>query len=331
MLEQYESLELGDARITLGGRIAEVEQSVREVANDANFALVTANGRNTVFHGPDTPTANRIGDLWYRPNGEDIELLQWNGEAWEFVLSTVPDPRILEKIEDVLDVAQEAFDMAYPLVNMYDPETGQTTTVAAIALGLQVNVSNLTTEVRTQFTMLEDAINLRVVKGDIINQINISPEQILISGRRIHISGQTTIDNAVIANAHIISLDAAKLTSGFVHANRIQARTITAAHLTTDAIQVGFNSIGDVLQISPTALTFFNAGVRAGALTGDGLHFWHINRHIGIYRHAHPVGHTNIRGLSISLTHEGDYMAFGRQRTAGGNTFPYLVIDPAGR
>jgi hypothetical protein len=90
-------------------------------------------------------------------------------------------------------------------------------------------------------SMLETGINLRVAKGDIINQINLSTEGILISGSKVHITGQTTIDSAVIGTAHIAdaaitnakigSLDAAKITTGTLSADRIAAGSITSAKL----------------------------------------------------------------------------------------------------
>ena len=47
-------------------------------------------------------------------------------------------------------------------------------------------------------TQLSDDINLRVKKGDVINQINVSTESILIDGKKIHITGDTVFDNGVI-------------------------------------------------------------------------------------------------------------------------------------
>ena len=48
----------------------DVEQAVR----DANVALTSANGKNKNFYGPDTPINPRIGDLWFKENGENIEI-----------------------------------------------------------------------------------------------------------------------------------------------------------------------------------------------------------------------------------------------------------------
>ena len=118
------------------------------------------------------------------------------------------------------------------------------------------------TSIYSALLMQNNLINLRVAKGDVINQINISTEEILIAGNKIKITGQTTIDNAVIqtsmianlavndaklanltvttakiadaaiTNAKIANLDAAKINTGTLSADRIAAGSITSAKLT---------------------------------------------------------------------------------------------------
>jgi phage minor structural protein, N-terminal region len=119
-----------------------------------------------------------------------------------------------------------------------------------------------TNSLYTALLMQNNLINFRVAKGEVINQINISPESILIAGNKIRITGQTTIDNAVIhtamianlaitdakiaslavttakiadaaiTNAKIANLDAGKINTGTLNAGRIAARSITSDKLT---------------------------------------------------------------------------------------------------
>jgi len=91
---------------------------------------------------------------------------------------------------------------------------------------------------QSQFTQLADAINLRVSKNDIINQINVSTEGILIAGQKIRITGQTTIDNAVIKTAHIAdaAITSAKIANLAVGSAAIADGAITRAKLGTAAI-----------------------------------------------------------------------------------------------
>lgn len=47
---------------------------------------------------------------------------------------------------------------------------------------------------------MQDAINLRVQKGDVINQINLSPTTTTIAGKYLHVTGETVFDNNVIVS-----------------------------------------------------------------------------------------------------------------------------------
>lgn len=80
-------------------------------------------------------------------------------------------------------------------------------------------------------------INLRVKAGDVVNQINISPESILIDGKKVHITGQTTIDNAVIKDAMIADIKADKITAGTLNAANVNVINLNANNITTGTIK----------------------------------------------------------------------------------------------
>ncbi|MDN2452518.1 phage tail protein [Lactobacillus sp. UCMA15818] len=103
----------------------------------------------------------------------------------------------------------------------------------------------------SQVQQLSDNINLRVQKKDVINQINVSSEGILIDGAKVHITGTTTIDSAVIKDAMISSLSASKLTAGKIDASLINVINLNANNISTGIIS-GSNlslnlSTGEVL------------------------------------------------------------------------------------
>lgn len=128
----------------------------------------------------------------------------------------------------------------------------------------------------SQFTQLSDTINFKVSKGDIINQINVSTESILIAGNKVHITGQTTIDNGVIKNAQIadLSVSTAKIANaaitdakiGSLSATKITTGTLNAANV--NIINLNANSIttgtisGTNLSINlATGEVIFNKGI----------------------------------------------------------------------
>lgn len=90
---------------------------------------------------------------------------------------------------------------------------------------------------QSQITQLADSINLRVQKGDVVNQINISPEGILIDGKKVHITGQTTIDNAVIKDAMIADIKADKITAGTLNAANVNVINFNANNITTGTLK----------------------------------------------------------------------------------------------
>lgn len=71
--------------------------------------------------------------------------------------------------------------------------------------------------------------------GTVLNQLNLNKDgSVKIDGRLTHITGQTLIDDAAITDAKIASLDAGKITSGSISAERLDANSITAAKLKVD-------------------------------------------------------------------------------------------------
>ncbi len=155
----------------------------------------------------------------------------------------------------------------------------------------KVTVQGLQADTYAAITALENNVNLRVKSGEIIAQINISPETILIAARRIHLSGETTIDDAVIktamiadaaiTNAKIANLDAAKITTGYLAAERIQAGSITSDKLTIGTGYITTAMIKDAA-ITNAKIGSLDAGkintgtlsaarIAAGSITSDKL------------------------------------------------------------
>ncbi|WP_275781952.1 gp58-like family protein, partial [Latilactobacillus curvatus] len=89
----------------------------------------------------------------------------------------------------------------------------------------------------SQITQMKADINLRVKAGDVINQINISPEGILIDGKKVHITGLTRIDNAVIEDAMIANVTADKITAGTLNAANVDVINLNANNITTGTIK----------------------------------------------------------------------------------------------
>lgn len=157
------------------------------------------------------------------------------------------------------------------------------------ALRLEFN-SNMQSNEQALVAIRNDVL-LRATKGDLIAQINVSPETILIDSKRIHITGTTTIDNAVIktamiadaaiTNAKIQALDASKITTGYLGASRIEAGSITSDKLTiadgfikTAMIQDAAINNAKIVNLDASKITtgyLAAARIQTGAITSDKL------------------------------------------------------------
>lgn len=136
-------------------------------------------------------------------------------------------------------------------------ETNQTlqSSITQNATSITNIVTNLSDSTKASanysaFTQLQDDINLRVKKGDVINQINVSDESILIDGKKVHITGDTVFDNNVI-------------TKGM-----IQAGAVTADKLAANEIK-----LAGALKVVGGLVTFDENGLSCGSSDGSKVVF----------------------------------------------------------
>lgn len=353
--QAYVSVELGSVagKFTSITRQITTAQTAAEMAADlAGVALASADGKSTNHYGPKQPAAARLGDTWFKDNGESIEIwiyqLTDTGEPGWVALATdlnhaqvsaeLAEARAeVEAAKTAADDAQAAAAAVAARLTEAETEISQAREAASQAeatareaeavageaavkvTGLESSVSQaqhradtayetarqVQTSSEARFTELTNAdnslasslsmmasdLNLRVRSGEIISQINISPETILIDGKRIHITGQTSIDNATITtamiakaaitDAKIANLSAAKITTGTLAAARIAAGSITSDKLT---ISNGFiktamianaaitdAKIGSLSASKITTGTLSAARIAAGSITSDKL------------------------------------------------------------
>lgn len=95
-----------------------------------------------------------------------------------------------------------------------------------------------------RINVLSDEIDLRVTKNGIIAGINITPESIRINGAKIHLTGQTLIDDAIIGTAALanLSVSRAKIQTAAVGTLQVEDGSITnakIASLSADKINAG--------------------------------------------------------------------------------------------
>ena len=116
---------------------------------------------------------------------------------------------------------------------------------------------------------LNDAIALRVSKGDVINQINVSKESILIDGKRIHVTGDTKFDKSVIVGGMIAAgaITADKLSSSTISLTQNQGIKGGNVTLNAEGMTVVKDSGGGV-RFNSSGMQFFDKNNKIYTTTG---------------------------------------------------------------
>nr|WP_270311144.1 phage tail spike protein [Streptococcus infantarius] len=187
--------------------------------------------------------------------------------------------------------------------------------------------------------MQKDIINLRVGKGDVINQINISPESILIAGNKVHITGQTTIDNgiitsamigsaaittakiadAAITSAKIASLDAGKITTGTLSASRIAASSITADKLAANILTA--ITASSSIRITGTTIGYYSGSTLVTEINSQGMTIRRGGTTVGTIGANNISGHTDWRGLVFDLEYGTEYMTWAHKDSSSASSY----------
>lgn len=192
--------------------------------------------------------------------------------------------------------------------------------------------------------MQKDIINLRVGKGDVINQINLSPESILIAGNKVHITGETTIDSgiitsamigsaaittakiadAAITSAKIASLDAGKITTGTLSASRIAASSITADKLAANILTA--ITASNSIRITGTTIGYYSGSTLVTEINSQGMTIRRGGTTVGTIGANNISGHSDWRGLVFDLEYGTDYMAWAHMDSSGASSYTTKLI-----
>ncbi|API89440.1 hypothetical protein BKP56_09315 [Marinilactibacillus sp. 15R] len=106
-LERYDEIEVGHVRASMADRFKSISKEAkaakREAEDARNIAVVSANGINMTFYGPDEPIATKIGDTWFQEDGQYTITKVWNGVIWK----VVSDPRLANQNAEAIAQQQE--------------------------------------------------------------------------------------------------------------------------------------------------------------------------------------------------------------------------------
>ncbi len=420
LTNSYISIQLGNATpsfTSVAATMRGMSTAVAEANEVAALALASADGKNTNYYSPSAPANPHLGDTWFKDEGEaGTSIWYWgitdtgepgwkplmtpvNLALWQAELDKAQQDVAQAKTDalNAVELADEAYQQAFNSIQEADTARGlaqnavnDTNALWDEVQAYKTTVTDTSNSLQSQITQLSNAVNLRVVKDGIIAQINISPETILIDGKRVHITGQTSIDNATITtamikdaaitnakigslsagkittgtlaaariaagsitsdkltissgyiktamiadaaitNAKISAIDAGKITTGYLAAARIKAGSITADKFASNAIQVGLAGWTSSIRITPTMISWYSGSTLQGRINSNGMEFYDGDRYIGKIGESYKEGNTNVRGITMQLNGQGDFVTWSYRTGTTGTFSSFFTLDPKG-
>lgn len=168
-----------------------------------------------------------------RPDGYD------NDGAQQLLNNVKPSPSQMDKYTVTFDAGD--FDEAYLRVDNNGSIDGNNAMLGFAEPKVELG-SMATPDVQSgtdsQITQLQDAINLRVSKGDVLSQINLEANRTLIQSGKLVLDAPTVVftGNAFIPSAAIASLSADKITTGTLNAANLNVINLNASAIVTGTI-----------------------------------------------------------------------------------------------
>lgn len=162
--KSYAEIELGSVIPTASGNFVKtnkVNDQLEEIRELANSAVQSANGKNVNYYGSQTPSDPKKGDLWYKPNGDETELWQYqeiDGELkWKMLASTADLTQVKADVENAINTAEGA---------KQDAADAYTNAVAETERQVQEQSNAFDEKMEQQKTELSSDINVAVTKAN---------------------------------------------------------------------------------------------------------------------------------------------------------------------
>lgn len=106
-------IELGDAVVTPSTKrakqnnatIKDLRKELERAQQEITETRLSADGKTNNHYGRVEPERKRTGDTWFRPHPSlagELQMLTWNGDAWELIVDTSDTNRVERELEEVI-------------------------------------------------------------------------------------------------------------------------------------------------------------------------------------------------------------------------------------
>ena len=165
--EKQNTIELGDDfnSQSITSAINSIASAVKQTNQTANYASVSANGKNTNNYGKDRPSNAVEGDLWYKDLGNgEVDLYQYHDGNWILITSTRDLHNVQKQVEKQIDDLKKADEDG----KKRDEEINQS--IADTKKDLDIAKSESAAKSKS---LEDDAADLRNRLGDASGRLNV--------------------------------------------------------------------------------------------------------------------------------------------------------------
>lgn len=214
---------LSKAVTTIDGQTTQNTSQITQNAKSISSIVTNLNATDAT-KSPYTSikqTADSLTSLAKTVTGQGSTLTQQQSQITQnanSISSVVSKLNITDPSKSEFSSIKQTSDNITSIVSALngDASTSPYSSIKQTANSVSTIVSNLNGDPKTSsytaLTQLNDSIGLKVSKGDVINQINLSSEGTLIDGKFLHVTGTTKFDSGVVAkNIEAGSISADKL------------------------------------------------------------------------------------------------------------------------
>lgn len=276
--ERQNTIELGDdfSGSSITSTVNDLGKSVGTVERIANYAAVSANGKNANYYGQAQPINPMEGDLWYKDLGNgETDMYQYHAGNWILITST----RDLHNVEKQVKQAQDDFTTAWNKAVAADSSAakaqqradsvGQQLQSAQADFDSKLSAASASASAANDKTMqaanaAQNDVNAQikelndykdtvdktyVAKGTVISNVNTEADASIFStNNKLYMDVATTVfsGKAFIPDAAIIDLTASKLTAGTIDASKISVVNLNASNINTGSLNAGLIKVGSM-------------------------------------------------------------------------------------
>ena len=297
---KFDQVVFGTLKPTLKGKIAEVEEKIEDVKEDTEKINQRITKYSSEYKRDNRELVSKFMSEVYGESDGIYGLIEKNSSLFRQTASSITaqvtqvDRNLTSKVA-TLEI--KANGISATVSANYNSLSQDISSVNIKANSIQSTVTRIDgdlTTAKSTITQQATAINLRVEKNKVINEINLSTEGAKISVNKLDVSGLVTITNLQTAGQTIINggnittgtldcskitvtnLNAGSITTGNLNATRISGGTlnfnnITVSNLSADYITTGILSAarisGGTLDCSKITVSNLNANsITSGAL-----------------------------------------------------------------